>query len=99
MNRQIKFIQIDAVYLCFKSWNTQLSRVFFPPPCSVLQLVHISCLPEQKESVLLHLLKRIINVKQQVVIFFATKHHVEFFQMVSKSFPVFENFMIIISLC
>ncbi|KAA0190336.1 putative dead box ATP-dependent RNA helicase, partial [Fasciolopsis buskii] len=46
-----------------------------------LSLVHISCLPEQKESVLLHLLKRIINVKQQVVIFFATKHHVEFFQM------------------
>ncbi|THD22662.1 DEAD/DEAH box helicase [Fasciola hepatica] len=46
-----------------------------------LSLVHISCLPEQKNSVLLYLLKRIINVEQQAVVFFATKHHVEFFHM------------------
>ncbi|KAG5447355.1 ATP-dependent RNA helicase ddx54 [Clonorchis sinensis] len=46
-----------------------------------LKLIHLSCLPDEKNSLLLHLLRCIIPKKEQVVVFFATKHHVEFFQM------------------
>ncbi|KAF6780013.1 hypothetical protein AHF37_00447, partial [Paragonimus kellicotti] len=46
-----------------------------------LKLAHISCLSDDKTAVLVYLLKHVIPRKQQVVVFFATKHHVEFFQM------------------
>lgn len=45
-----------------------------------LKLVHIACLPEEKNAVLLHLLSTSVAIKEQVIVFFATKHHVEFFQ-------------------
>ncbi|KAF7233804.1 hypothetical protein EG68_08482 [Paragonimus skrjabini miyazakii] len=45
-----------------------------------LKLAHISCLSDDKTAVLVYLLKHVIPRKQQVVVFFATKHHVEFFQ-------------------
>ncbi|GAA28065.2 ATP-dependent RNA helicase DDX54/DBP10, partial [Clonorchis sinensis] len=48
---------------------------------NAFQLIHLSCLPDEKNSLLLHLLRCIIPKKEQVVVFFATKHHVEFFQM------------------
>ncbi|CAH8570301.1 unnamed protein product [Dicrocoelium dendriticum] len=46
-----------------------------------LKLVNIACLPEEKNAVLLHLLSASVKIKEKVIVFFATKHHVEFFQM------------------
>ncbi|CAL8106997.1 unnamed protein product [Calicophoron daubneyi] len=45
-----------------------------------LKLIDISCLPDEKNAILFHLLKKVIPEDQQVAVFFATKHHVEFFQ-------------------
>ncbi|CAH8457881.1 unnamed protein product [Schistosoma turkestanicum] len=46
-----------------------------------LKLAHITCLPEEKNVILVHLLGKVIHKDEQAVVFFATKHHVEFFQM------------------
>ncbi|KAH8854332.1 ATP-dependent RNA helicase DDX54 [Schistosoma japonicum] len=45
-----------------------------------LKLAHITCLPEEKSVILVHLLGKVIHKDEQAVVFFATKHHVEFFQ-------------------
>ncbi|RTG89226.1 ATP-dependent RNA helicase DDX54/DBP10 [Schistosoma bovis] len=44
-------------------------------------LAHITCLPEEKNIILVHLLGKVIHKDEQAVVFFATKHHVESFQM------------------
>uniref|UniRef100_A0A5K4EAL3 RNA helicase n=1 Tax=Schistosoma mansoni TaxID=6183 RepID=A0A5K4EAL3_SCHMA len=46
-----------------------------------LKLAHITCLPEEKNVILVHLLGKVIHKDEQAVVFFATKHHVESFQM------------------
>nr|CAH8830661.1 unnamed protein product [Trichobilharzia regenti] len=46
-----------------------------------LKLAHISCLPEEKNAILVHLLSKVIPSNEQAVVFFATKHHVEFFHV------------------
>ncbi|CAH8446034.1 unnamed protein product [Schistosoma margrebowiei] len=46
-----------------------------------LKLAHITCLPEEKNIILVHLLGKVIHKDEQAVVFFATKHHVESFQM------------------
>ncbi|CAH8485542.1 unnamed protein product [Heterobilharzia americana] len=46
-----------------------------------LKLAHIACLPEEKNAILVHLLGKVISSDAQAVVFFATKHHVEFFQL------------------
>ncbi|CAH8445126.1 unnamed protein product [Schistosoma haematobium] len=46
-----------------------------------LKLAHITCLPEEKNIILIHLLGKVIHKDEQAVVFFATKHHVESFQM------------------
>ncbi|CAH8488338.1 unnamed protein product [Schistosoma rodhaini] len=46
-----------------------------------LKLAHITCLPEEKNVIIVHLLGKVIHKDEQAVVFFATKHHVESFQM------------------
>ena len=46
-------------------------------------MVFLECRSEEKTSILLYLLRSIIKADQQSVIFVATKHHVEYLNMVS----------------
>lgn len=41
-----------------------------------------NCREDDKVAVLIHLLKNVINQSEQTVVFAATKHHVEYLQMV-----------------
>ncbi|KAL5108762.1 ATP-dependent RNA helicase DDX54 [Taenia crassiceps] len=51
---------------------------------SQLKMAFITCLPFEKEALVIHLLQTIIPEKEKVVIFFATKHHVDYMEMVFK---------------
>ena len=46
------------------------------------QLTFLECRSEDKMSVLLYLLRTVIKPSEQTVIFAATKHHVEYINMV-----------------
>ena len=46
-------------------------------------MVFLECCSEEKTSILLYLLRSLIKADQQSVIFVATKHHVEYLNMVS----------------
>ena len=48
-----------------------------------LQLTFLECRSEDKIAVLLYLLRSIIKPSEQTVIFAATKHHVEYINMVN----------------
>ena len=61
----------------------------------IFQLSFFQCRADDKIAVLLHLLKNVIKDGEQTVVFAATKHHVEYLNMVSKSF----NKPILLSLC
>ena len=52
----------------------------------VFQLSFFQCRADDKIAVLLHLLKNVIKDGEQTVVFAATKHHVEYLNMVSESF-------------
>ncbi|KAK7091946.1 ATP-dependent RNA helicase DDX54-like [Littorina saxatilis] len=45
-----------------------------------LKLSFLSCLADDKEAVLLHLLRNVISERELTVVFAATKHHVEYLQ-------------------
>ena len=47
------------------------------------QTSFLQCRQDDKVAVLLHLLKYVIPAGQQTVVFAATKHHVEYLNMVS----------------
>ncbi|KAI0241744.1 ATP-dependent RNA helicase DDX54 [Lamellibrachia satsuma] len=49
-----------------------------------LKLVFLECRTEEKTAILLYLLRTLIEPDQQSVIFVATKHHVEYLNMVLK---------------
>lgn len=49
---------------------------------SQLKMAFISCLPYEKEALLIHILQTIIPRREKVVIFMATKHHVDYMEMV-----------------
>ncbi|VDL96199.1 unnamed protein product [Schistocephalus solidus] len=49
---------------------------------SLLQMAFISCLPFEKEALLIHMLNTVIRATERVVIFLATKHHVDFLEAV-----------------
>lgn len=53
---------------------------------SQLKMAFITCLPFEKEALVIHLLQTIIPEEEKVVIFFATKHHVDYMEMVIASF-------------
>ncbi|VDL17050.1 unnamed protein product [Hymenolepis diminuta] len=48
-----------------------------------LKMAFITCYSFEKEALLIHLLKTVIPVSEKVVIFFATKHHVDYMELVS----------------
>jgi len=48
----------------------------------LLQLSFVQCRSDDKTAVLLHLLRNVIKPAEQTVIFAATKHHVDFLNMV-----------------
>ena len=48
-----------------------------------LTLTHIGCRTDDKLAVLLHLLKNEIDLRDQTIVFVATKHHVEYLHAVS----------------
>ncbi len=50
---------------------------------SQLKMAFITCLPFEKEALLIHILQTIIPPRERVVIFLATKHHVDFLELVS----------------
>nr|VZH94469.1 unnamed protein product [Spirometra erinaceieuropaei] len=52
---------------------------------SLLQMAFISCLPFEKEALLIHMLNTVIPPAERVVIFLATKHHVDFLEAVRQS--------------
>ena len=47
-----------------------------------LKTAFITCLPFEKEALLFHILNTIIPPDEKVVIFFATKHHVDYMELV-----------------
>ncbi|EUB61072.1 ATP-dependent RNA helicase DDX54 [Echinococcus granulosus] len=49
---------------------------------SQLKMAFITCLPFEKEALVIHLLQTIIPEKEKVVIFFSTKHHVDYMELV-----------------
>ncbi|KAL5967355.1 ATP-dependent RNA helicase DDX54 [Taenia solium] len=55
---------------------------------SQLKMAFITCLPFEKEALVIHLLQTIIPEKEKVVIFFATKHHVDYMEMVFKEIGI-----------
>ena len=57
----------------------------------LLQLSFLSCLADDKEAVLLYLLRDVIGADELTVVFAATKHHVEYLQLVSQTVPTFRN--------
>ena len=50
-----------------------------------LQTSYIQCRSEDKSAVLLHLLRNVVKPEQQTVVFAATKHHVEYLNLVCTS--------------
>uniref|UniRef100_A0A5K3ERP3 RNA helicase n=1 Tax=Mesocestoides corti TaxID=53468 RepID=A0A5K3ERP3_MESCO len=53
-----------------------------------LKLAFISCLPFEKEALLIYLLQNIIPRKERVIIFLATKHHVDYLELLLKEFHI-----------
>ena len=51
----------------------------------LLQLSFLQCRSDDRLSLLLYLLKHVIQPEQQTVVFVATKHHAEYLNMVSKA--------------
>jgi len=47
-----------------------------------VQLAFLQCRSDDKAAILLHLLQNVVKPSEQTVIFAATKHHVEFLNMV-----------------
>lgn len=57
----------------------------------MLKLTYLACRSEDKTAALLHLIKNLIDQKQQTIVFAATKHHVEFIHQVSTTVQVFTS--------
>ncbi|KAL7061034.1 hypothetical protein AAHC03_09366 [Spirometra sp. Aus1] len=55
---------------------------------SLLQMAFISCLPFEKEALLIHMLNTVIPPAERVVIFLATKHHVDFLEALLSEFNI-----------
>ncbi|KAM7535112.1 hypothetical protein Aperf_G00000102245 [Anoplocephala perfoliata] len=53
-----------------------------------LKMAFVTCLPFEKEALLIHLFKTIIPEYEKVVIFFATKHHVDYMELLFKDFGI-----------
>ncbi|KAM3178179.1 ATP-dependent RNA helicase ddx54 [Hymenolepis weldensis] len=53
-----------------------------------LKMALITCYSFEKEALLIHLLKTIIPVNEKVVIFFATKHHVDYMELMFNDFGI-----------
>ncbi|VDN97130.1 unnamed protein product [Rodentolepis nana] len=53
-----------------------------------LKMAFVTCYPFEKEALLIHLLKTLIPDNEKVVIFFATKHHVDYMELVFKDFGI-----------
>ena len=59
-------------------------KVYHNTVCFLLfQLVFLQCRSDDKLAVLLYLLKQVVKPSEQTVVFAATKHHVEYLNMVS----------------
>lgn len=58
-----------------------------------LKTAFVTCLPFEKEALLIHLLKTVIPEHEKVVIFFATKHHVDYMELVNDYSCFMERFV------
>ena len=72
-----------------------LKLFYFYPHSTALQMSFLSCRDSDKCALLLYLLKYVIKETEQTVVFAATKHHVEFLNMVSKIIPYLLIFSLI----
>ena len=65
---------------------SDLTMVFLLIESIPLQLSFLQCRQDNKTAVLLHLLRNVIKPSDQTVVFVATKHHVEFLNMVGSKY-------------
>ena len=86
-NEQMGFLHISVCFREYSNWQPPLG--FVPPlmltavPLYSLQTQYFQCRAVDKDALLLHLLTHVIKKEELTVIFLATKHHVEYVNMVS----------------